>query len=164
MYLPASVFTLHSVFLVLPLVVSDWYMVGQVEHDVAVPPAEYVAPVQIEHVVPLTTYPAFALNAVLTTDAAHVVAPLDAAVCLILPDAQPAGVGLVWTQLVCDFQPVPVESALAQPLVSAGHAVHDDIPVLAAYVQFAHVVGAVADAAQDEPAGQIVQDVAVVLA
>ena len=53
-YLPASVFTLHSVSLVLPLVVSDWYMVGQVEQDVAVPPALYVAPVQIEHDVPLT--------------------------------------------------------------------------------------------------------------
>ena len=97
-------------------------------------------------------------------DVPHVFAPLDAATCFRLPPAQFAGVGLICTQLVCDFQPVPVESALVQLLVSAGHAVHDDIPVLAAYVQFAHGVGAVADATQDEPVGQIVQDVAVVLA
>ena len=133
-------------------------------HDVAVPPAEYVAPVQIGHVVPLTMCPAFALNSVLTVTGPHVVAPLDAATCLLLPDAQPAGVGLIWTQLVCELHPVPVEFALVQPDVRTGHALHDAIPALAAYVQFTHVVGAVADAAQDEPAGHIVHDVAVVLA
>ena len=97
----------------------------------------------------------------LTTDDAHVVASSDAAVCFILPDAQPAGVGLIWTQLVCDVQPVPVESALDQSDVNVGHAVHDAIPELGAYVQFAHFVVVVADAGQYDPAGHIVHDVAV---
>lgn len=97
----------------------------------------------------------------LTTDVAHVVAPLDAAVCLILPDTQPAGVGLIWTQLVYDVQPVPVEFALDQPDVNVGHAVHDAIPEFGAYVQFAHFVVVVADAGQYDPAGHIVHDVAV---
>ena len=97
----------------------------------------------------------------LITGVVHVVAPLDVAVCFTLPDAQPAGVGLIWTQLVYDVQPVPVESALDQSDVNVGHAVHDAIPELGAYVQFAHFVVVVADAGQYDPAGHIVHDVAV---
>ena len=97
----------------------------------------------------------------LIVNSPHVVAPSDAAVRWLLPDAQPAGVGLIWTQLVCDVQPVPVEFALVQPDVNAGQAVHDAIPVRGAYVQFAHFVVVVADAGQYDPAGHIVHDVAV---
>ena len=92
----------------------------------------------------------------LITGVVHVVAPLDDAVCFTLPDAQPAGVGLIWTQLVCDVQPVPVEFALDQPDVNAGHAVHDAIPELDAYVQLGHFVAVVAAAGQYVPAGHVV--------
>ena len=56
---------------------------------------------------------------------------------------------------------MPVVLDLFHPLVTVGHDVHDDIPVLSAYDQFAHAVGSTAPAAQDEPFGQIVHDVAV---